>query len=591
MELEPKRIPQALTDRPAWVVWKEAMRDGSLTKMPFQVNGSAAKSNDPATWSTFDAAWVRYELGGYAGTGFMFSADDPFCGIDLDGCRNPETGEVSLWAREIIQRFDSYTEMSPSKTGVKIFIIGSKPECRRNKVRLDQPMVSTKIPGIEVYDSVRYFAVTGWKLQGMPTTIEERPEAMQWLAETYLPIDAPTGEEQTWYAPEAVVERARKYLAKMPGAVSGQRGHDATFRAACVLVLGFGLSQVQALPLLSEWGQTCQPPWSERDLLHKLADAAKKPGARNFLRNIAPERWCEISVPEYSAAAPSGRSDPTTTTLETATRNYLASLADGKSTLIDLGLADVDYAIGGGVEPGEMVILAARPSHGKSAVALQCIHYATAKGLPSVIVSEEMSQLALGKRALQFASDVPSEHWPTSMNEVSKQLDEHFGYRATCQIIESCGTAQRAADAIRRAVETIGAKFVVVDYAQLLSSQGKGRYEQITATSITLRQLANELKIVLIVLCQLNREIEKRNKFIPQSSDLRDSGQLEQDADVVIFMVWPHRIDSKLPPNEFQFYIAKNRNRPINQTFVQCDFKPSRQMFVPERVTPKEWVY
>jgi hypothetical protein len=85
-------------------------------------------------------------------------------------------------------------------------------------------------------------------------------------------------------APTSVIARARKYLAKLPPAISGQGGHAATFRAACRLVIGFGLDREQALSLLLEWNEThCQPPWSERELKHKVDDALKQPGWRSYL--------------------------------------------------------------------------------------------------------------------------------------------------------------------------------------------------------------------------------------------------------------------------------------------------------------------
>jgi hypothetical protein len=73
--------------------------------------------------------------------------------------------------------------------------------------------------------------------------------------------------------PDVMVHRARSYIAHIEGAISGQRGHDRTFRVACVLVRKFGLSIEQAWPLFLEWNLQCEPPWSERELLHKLQDA------------------------------------------------------------------------------------------------------------------------------------------------------------------------------------------------------------------------------------------------------------------------------------------------------------------------------
>jgi hypothetical protein len=82
-----------------------------------------------------------------------------------------------------------------------------------------------------------------------------------------------------------IPSRIRGYLAKCPPAISGQRGHDATFAVACALVLGFGLSPDEAYPYLAEWNITCQPPWTEKELRHKLTDALKQPGERGYLLN------------------------------------------------------------------------------------------------------------------------------------------------------------------------------------------------------------------------------------------------------------------------------------------------------------------
>jgi putative DNA primase/helicase len=98
---------------------------------------------------------------------------------------------------------------------------------------------------------------------------------------TYRPFDA---------NPNSIISRARAYVGKIPGAVSGQNGHDATFHVACVLVCGFGLSVDDAFPILAEWNQTCQPPWSEEELRHKLDGAQRQDGERGYLlRDPPPE--------------------------------------------------------------------------------------------------------------------------------------------------------------------------------------------------------------------------------------------------------------------------------------------------------------
>ena len=278
------KIPNALKSGPQWVLWMSISRNGETTKVPFSTSGAAAKSNDPATWATFDEAVAKFSNGGgYAGVGYMFSADDPFVGIDLDGCRNPETGEISEWAADQIAALDTYAEVSPSGTGVKAWVVGKSPLPSGKKKQLtNEPVICDKLPAIELYDRGRFFCVTGERLEG-PAEPQERQVQLDNLAKRHWGKAETNGHVLTVQPATSIVERARKYLAKIPPAVSGQGGHDATFHAACVLCLGFNLGVDDAYGLLSEWNQGCQPPWNERELRHKLDDAMKQPGERGTL--------------------------------------------------------------------------------------------------------------------------------------------------------------------------------------------------------------------------------------------------------------------------------------------------------------------
>jgi KaiC/GvpD/RAD55 family RecA-like ATPase len=577
-------VPQELRDRDQWVLWKTVVRKGKETKVPYQPNGCEADSTNPDTWSSFAEALASSE--GYDGIGYVFSHYDPYVGIDLDGCRNPETGKVADWAREAIVRLNSYSEVSPSGTGVKVWVRGKSPWDRGRNVKLDREHVADKEPGIEVYESNRYFATTGLYLAGVSRNIEQH-DNLYWLRETFdLPKFRP-GKPPAGPAPTPVMERARRYVAKMPEAVSGSGGHNATFRVACVLCLGFGLSPEHSMVILQEYNVRCVPPWSERELWHKVNDAAKQPGERNYLRDAKPEDWNRIVIPDYvplimRCTTESSRT-LVKTTLEEAAHRYLGHLESGSHPLISLGLPEVDKALGGGVDPGEVVILAARPSHGKSAVALQSIHVATASDITCLLISEEMSVRAIGKRAVHFASELPSEYWQDEMTDVKRHVDNHFEKRAHCHIIEGCGTAETAAQEIRRAAKEMGVRLVAVDYAQLLKSKGRSPQEEVSNTSKILRQVTNETGIVLLMLCQMNRDIESRKSFLPLMRDLRETGQLEQDADVILFLCWPHVLDNKEDPYKYVVFVSKNRNREITQRCIKCYFNPSRQMVVAER--------
>jgi replicative DNA helicase len=566
-------IPTTLQELPQWVLWRNLRG----TKVPFQRGGKPASSTNPETWSSFDAVTESEDQ--CDGIGFVFREGGGLVGIDLDGCRDPDTGEVDVWAGDIVRRLASYAEVSPSRSGIKIFCKGSSPFDSGRKCMVDGlGLVGGKQPAIEIYDRGRYFAVTGWRLGGLA---REPIEAdLSWLAEEYFKDEIPGTRNNgrrvsDWYSNDSVRERARAYLGTMEPAVSGQGGHNQTFKCACALVLGFGLDDNVALQLLGEWNLGCTPPWSERDLIHKIKSAGQQDGERGYLRDAKPAEWAAIEAKRESpeATAIAGR----TTTLVEAARRQLQKIRDGEDDLFELGIPPLDRAIGGGVADGELVIIAARPSHGKSMVALQIAHHWTAKGENVLIISEEMSALALGKRALQFLSETPRHEWRHNLDSIEAELNQYAAKRGRAIVIESCGTVAAAVEQIEKAVAEQGVKAVFIDYLQLLRGQGKGRYEQVSNASTELRQLTTKLNIRIVELAQLNREVEKRSKFVPQASDLRDSGQIEQDADVVMCLCWPCKLDDSRDKAEFQVFVCKNRNREIMAHLVDLRFDADRQ--------------
>jgi primase-polymerase (primpol)-like protein len=136
-------IPEELQQRAQWVVHTE--------KVPYIAGGiGRASSTDSLTWRTFEEAVQALRTGRYEGIGFVFSSGDPFAGIDLDGCRDAETGALEEWAEKIVKAFGGYTEVSPSGTGVHIIVRGKAPNKKRGRV--------------EAYSSERFFTVTGERL-------------------------------------------------------------------------------------------------------------------------------------------------------------------------------------------------------------------------------------------------------------------------------------------------------------------------------------------------------------------------------------------------------------------------------------------
>jgi len=181
-------LPAELTELAHWVCWRYVQRPGEdkPTKVPVNARTSGnAMSNNPATWATFDEAVRCYDRnpGTVAGLGFMQQGTD-LAGIDLDNCID-EAGTVAPWALAIIRRLDSYTEISPSGRGVRIFVRGTKPG-RREKTG------STK--RIELYDgqSVRFLTVTGERLPGCRRDIADRHDELARLYHEVFPKQAKT---------------------------------------------------------------------------------------------------------------------------------------------------------------------------------------------------------------------------------------------------------------------------------------------------------------------------------------------------------------------------------------------------------------
>ncbi len=167
-------IPERVRQRPQWVVYQAKPKaNGKLDKVPFAATKThcdkptcctgryatkhhPASTTDPDTWRTFDEAVIAYLRGGWAGIGFVFSKDDPFFGMDLDGVADPETGEITPDARAMIDALATYTERSPSLKGIHAIGEGQLPPGGRRKGH-----------NIELYDRGRFFTMTGLVLPGL----------------------------------------------------------------------------------------------------------------------------------------------------------------------------------------------------------------------------------------------------------------------------------------------------------------------------------------------------------------------------------------------------------------------------------------
>ena len=162
-----ENIPTELTEYDQWVAWKaEFKNSGKINKIPVNPKtGINASTSNPETWVSYTDAvdyYHSHQGDGICGIGFVFTEDDPFCGIDLDECVDRDTGEIHADAKLIIDFMDSYTEISPSGTGVKIFTIGKLSGSGRN------------FGNVEIFDKGRYFTLTGEMLDCVSSEIKNR---------------------------------------------------------------------------------------------------------------------------------------------------------------------------------------------------------------------------------------------------------------------------------------------------------------------------------------------------------------------------------------------------------------------------------
>jgi hypothetical protein len=153
LPVRPDSIPTELKDWQQWVCWRLIRKNGKWTKPPHRADGSNADVAQPGTWTSFAIALSGYETGRFAGVGFVLTEADPYVGIDLDKCRNPDTGQIEDWALAIVRAVPTYWELSPSGTGLRAIGRAQLPPGRRRK------------RNIEMYDAGRYLTITGHLLE------------------------------------------------------------------------------------------------------------------------------------------------------------------------------------------------------------------------------------------------------------------------------------------------------------------------------------------------------------------------------------------------------------------------------------------
>lgn len=265
-----------------------------------------------------------------------------------------------------------------------------------------------------------------------------------------------------------------------------------------------------------------------------------------------------------------------------------ASKTQGTVTGIPTGFIDLDYKTSG-MQPSDFVLIAARPSMGKTAFVLNLVdHVAVRKGLPCMIFSLEMSKEQLVNRMLAMESNVDSQKLRTG-NLTDSDWDaivEGIGVIGNSKLVidDTPGISiTELRSKCRKMKLEQGLSMIIIDYLQLMSGSGgkssESRQQEISEISRSLKALAREMNAPVVALSQLSRACETRTDHRPMLSDLRESGAIEQDADVVMFLYRDdyYNKDTDMP-NIAEVIIAKQRNGPIGT--VNLLWQPEFTKFV-----------
>lgn len=242
-----------------WVCW-----DGRTgRKLPICPRGGAGSSTDSNTWGTYEEAVEATNVNGYDGVGFVFQKGDGLAGIDLDNCLD-SNGHMNSFASSIVERVETYAEISPSGKGIKVIGL------------CDQDYSGKNTPEIELYTHSRFFAITGEcitydELGDISEILQEYcSKAREYNSDT----PAVWGERE---ASTDLLAASAAYLEAMEPSVSGMGGHDNLLTACYRMLVDFALTPADAFDqIINHFNDRCDPPWEDNDIARKINEVYRR---------------------------------------------------------------------------------------------------------------------------------------------------------------------------------------------------------------------------------------------------------------------------------------------------------------------------
>lgn len=464
--------------------------------------------------------------------------------------------------------------------------------------------------------------------QDREMSIAELPEWLYRLA-TWEPPPPPVAAPPSYREPSgrmSPLERARTYLTRIPGAVSGQGGHAHTLLAAAHLVKGFRLDPGTAMLLLREWNLTCDPPWSERELRHKVDEAPKAtvvewsvhlqddwtPPVRSVpvrARDTAPE---ELSPEEFEAEQawrdeedaprppvpaivqpqqekpkePSWKRLGVRTVYEVLHGVYNRVIAPESRVFVSTGNAEIDALIGG-YRPGRVTVLGASTSWGKSSFSIMGFDEGTRAGKRVLIVSGEDGEDLYGKRlaarranlnAFRLRDHDLSEREKNDLLYVAEKA-EHVPF-----FIDGVGkSAEHLAKMIEELCREEPYDHVIVDYIQAFrcDARKQDRRNEVTHIARCFVDAIKRANASGLILSQIKRLEDGK---IPTRHDLKESGDVENMAEHVL-MGYVEKIDEHT--RQRLLIVDKNKDGPLSADPVALEFDERTASFVTRRPVPR----